>query len=335
MRDKRLVVAEINSCAHVQKDTDDEQRGQVDELQIGKLREELKSLVGPEYDFSIKVALVHHHPVVLPGFAEAGRNYDAIIHANKLLKLLQDTGFHLILHGHKHYPNVFSYDVNCSWLKNMPPPMMVVAGGSAGIVGRGLPTDEAGKCNTYNLVTLKWVPEAKTARVRVETRGLQLNNPDGSEMLMKDWYWQTLKVVDRVLAPTPSIPPCSRCTSVPFHSAGVEGKPFEDARPVEYDRLHGNMPVAHVLPSLTDGQTFEARVWLEPHGERRLPMEVIWSAGQKFNEVVRIKREDLANDDDPFCSTIHYWGPMLIECCLTFPDEEPVSTFVYARSPRA
>src|SRR5262249_23143064 len=41
----------------------------------------------------IKVALVHHHPILLPSFIEAGRGVDAIMNSSSLLSLLREHGF--------------------------------------------------------------------------------------------------------------------------------------------------------------------------------------------------------------------------------------------------
>jgi hypothetical protein len=48
--------------------------------------------------------------VVLPSLAEPDRGYDAILGSQLLLDLLKRYDFHVLLHGHKHYPHTFSYD---------------------------------------------------------------------------------------------------------------------------------------------------------------------------------------------------------------------------------
>jgi 3',5'-cyclic AMP phosphodiesterase CpdA len=80
---------------------------------------------------AIKVALVHHHPVHLPGLAEANEGYSALVNSNALLERLRDYGFHVILHGHKHVPFTFWYDPACAWIGNRAYPLMIAAGGSA------------------------------------------------------------------------------------------------------------------------------------------------------------------------------------------------------------
>ncbi|MEZ5952199.1 MAG: hypothetical protein R3C12_24015 [Planctomycetaceae bacterium] len=56
------------------------------------------------------LALIHHHPVLIPALVEADRNYDAVLRSGHLLNLLNKYGFHLVLHGHKHWPCTFTVD---------------------------------------------------------------------------------------------------------------------------------------------------------------------------------------------------------------------------------
>src|SRR5258708_15725221 len=130
--DEHLPVAEINSSYYVEKETLDESRGQVDFAAIASLRATLKGLAEKAKDW-IKIALVHHHPVLLPSFIEAGRSVDAILNAKSLLGLVRGHGFQLILHGHKHFPQVFSYDPDPAWATTETPiPQLIVAVGSPG-----------------------------------------------------------------------------------------------------------------------------------------------------------------------------------------------------------
>ncbi len=162
----RFAIAEINSSYYVAKDTFDESRGQVDFNAIKSLRAKLETVGSTIKDF-IKVALVHHHPVLLPSFIETGRGVDAIMNARSLLELLKDHGFQLILHGHKHFPQVFSYDPDPAWADyQVQTPQLIVAGGSAGSTELPVGTKRS---NTYNVITIKWIPKALQARVQVVT----------------------------------------------------------------------------------------------------------------------------------------------------------------------
>src|SRR5262249_17345953 len=91
------IVAAINSAGFVDKKKPDQNRGRISDGGIRDLDDQLKSL--PEKDNSLRIALVHHHPILIPDLVEAGRGYDAIVDGGDLLKVLRRHGFHLILHG--------------------------------------------------------------------------------------------------------------------------------------------------------------------------------------------------------------------------------------------
>lgn len=317
----RFLVAEINSCYYVQNETIDKSRGQVDAAAIARLRLQLAEASSISKDW-IKIALIHHHPVLLPSFVEAGRGVDAVLNARSLLTLLREHGFQLVLHGHKHFPQVFSYDPDPAWSSiEAPSPQLIVAGGSAGSIS--LP-EGAKRCNTYNFIVMKWIPNALQARVQIITRGLVRLNGDG-EMDVDQWRWETLRVYDKILSPFANYPLPGRNEIIPF-------PPEEDAleiqRKSEYGRLRGNMPVAEVFPSLTPGQGYEVRAWLEPHRNNEPPVEVVWSAGEAFG--ARKVGTDRASR---FSVSFHYWGPMLIQAEMRFNDGKKVVATVYARLP--
>jgi 3',5'-cyclic AMP phosphodiesterase CpdA len=265
---------------------------------------------------------MHHHPVLMPSMVESGRGYDAIANGQSLLSLLQSFGFHLILHGHKHYPQTFSYDPDYAWsTRPAPPPLLIVAGGSAG--SSGLP-DGTRRTNSYNLITLKWHPGAGQARAQVLTRGLQRTGAEGP-IPARQWKWIDYARKDRGLRPFDSLPDIAAGMSLPA-IAPVD----DDARREVYGKTRGNMAVAEVFPSLCDGQAYEARVWIVPHNRSRenVPVEVTWNAGPKF------ERRRIGGKEHPsFCTTFSYWGSMLVEARLTFSDGETASAFVYARIP--
>jgi 3',5'-cyclic AMP phosphodiesterase CpdA len=322
--DEKLLVAEINSCLYVEKDTKDESRGQIDLAAIAKLRRELGFLQNDTKGF-IKVALVHHHPVLLPSLVEPGRGYDALLNAGSMLRLLKDNGFHLILHGHKHYPQVFTFDPESAWSSEENISQLIVVGGSCGSCGLPVGTKSS---NTYNVITVKWDPDAMHARTQVITRGLIRTGDDGV-LDPDEWKWDTLRVFDRTLGPY---------NTIPIPSVGRLLQPHllpdgdEDRRSDQYRSLRFNMPVAEVMPSLMPGQAYEVRVWLEPHKQRHkeFPIKVTWSGGPKF------KREVCGSSSAPhFCGNFHYWGPMLVQAKLEFADGENAYGYVYARFPEA
>src|SRR5262249_17588371 len=90
--DDRILVAEVNSSYYIERETLDESRGQVDFKAIASLRRDLEQLASESKEW-LKIAVVHHHPVLLPSFVEAGRGVDAILNARSLLALLREHGF--------------------------------------------------------------------------------------------------------------------------------------------------------------------------------------------------------------------------------------------------
>ena len=320
--ESRFLVAEVNSCYYVEKETIDESRGQVDPGAIAALRRGLEAY-GDESNQWIKVALVHHHPVLLPSFVEPGRGVDSVLNAKSLLRLFRDSGFQLVLHGHKHFPQVFSYDPDSAWATaEAAIPQLIVAGGSCG--SRGLP-EGTHKCNTYNLITVKWNPKALQARVQVVTRGLTRTGPD-ADLDPDQWSWKSLRTFDKILSPYENLPLPRSAERVPFPKSA---DPLEKAREQQYQALRFNMPVVEVLPSLMPGQGYEARAWLVAHRHRKeFPIRVVWSAGRMFD------RKVLGFEGAPdFAVSFHYWGPMLIQAELEFKDGEKAQAYVYARLP--
>jgi 3',5'-cyclic AMP phosphodiesterase CpdA len=319
-----FLIAEINSCLYVEKETEDETRGQVDFEAIKGLRQQLTK-VGKQTRDWIRVALVHHHPILSPALVEPGRGYDSIVNANSLLRLLRDHGFHLILHGHKHFPQVFTYDPASAWSSgNNAVPQLIVAGGSAGssVLPKG-----RGRCNSYNLITVKWNPTAHDARIQVVTRGLILDGPDGA-LDPDQWHWQTLRIFDKMLRPDPDT---LQENSFERVSPPSRSDTAETARKNEYARLRHNMPVVEVMVSLMSGQSYEARTWLVPHRyHHESPIRVTWSAGPKFDR--KICNSASAPD---FAASFHYWGPMLVQCELEFADGKKEYAYLYARLPQS
>ncbi|MFO1208176.1 MAG: metallophosphoesterase [Amaricoccus sp.] len=323
IEDASTIIAEINSCYYVEKETEDESRGQIDKAALAALRKQLQSLPDDRARW-LKIALVHHHPVLIPSFVEAGRGVDAILDAKSLLRLLRDHGFHMVLHGHKHYPHVFSYDPEPAWGVGKLTAQLVVAGGSCG--STGLPPG-MGRANTYNLITLKFNPDSRQTRAEVVTRGL-VREGVGEGLDPDEWHWTTLRSYDRVLSSYEHLPLPEPAIHEPLPQ---EADAMEKARAAEYGRLRGNMPVVEVLPSLMPGQGYEARAWLVQQGSwAERPMEVTWSCGKHFY------RQILHENAGPnFTVSFHYWGPMLIQVQMKFETGDPVWAFVYARLPES
>jgi 3',5'-cyclic AMP phosphodiesterase CpdA len=311
--DEGLIVAELNSAFDVVKNTIETHRGQIDEGVLDRLAGELNAIPSEKRARALKIALIHHHPIVLPFFAEPGRGYDAVVGATKLLQLLRQHEFHLVLHGHKHFPHVFSYDPQCAWTGDLPHGLFIVAGGSAGTIDENLPAKEPRATNTYNVIALKWNPDARHGRIRVVTRGLVTTDSDGLSLRAPQWHWTTLKSVDRLLGqPMRLIDP--KVEVRPFDDRG-DG-PYDLERRSHYPRLRGNMPIVDVIPSLDPGQAYDATVCLMPHPSEKqleMPTRVEWCAGPMFEQVQ-------ASIVPPFAARFSYWGPANIQVRLHFKD---------------
>jgi len=320
-----LIVAEINSCAFIERGV--ENRGQVDQAAIAALRDQLDRIDTKARDGAIKVALMHHHPVHLPGLAESNEGYSALVNSNALLERLRDYGFHLILHGHKHTPYTFWYDPACAWVSNKAYPLMIASGGTAGSTElAGVP----GATNTYNMITLRWDPLLRRVRIHVETRGLATTRADNSPLDPDQWHWRTLRVNDRHF-------------ELPRDTPAKEGATSRQPTPAELDALEKprqaamlatrrNYPVVEILPSLDPVQGNEARVRIEGQvraKDYQAPTRVEWWAGTAFEKVIDVKRED----DPTFGARFTYWGPMLIQARLHWPNGESAEAHVFAPLP--
>jgi len=231
----------------------------------------------------------------------------------------------VLLHGHKHYPQVFTYDPDSAWEKaERSIPQLVVAGGSCG--SSELPEGKQ-RCNTYNVITVTWNPSALQARVQVITRGLNRTGADG-HLDPDQWKWETLRIFDKIFSPYDTVPLAQ--------SVRGEGRPSdtdesERERKAQYRALRLNMPVVEVMPSLMAGQKYEARAWIVRHPyHKESPVRVRWSAGTWFDQ--KVCESDTGPD---FCASFDYWGSMLIQAELEFADGQKVRTYLYARIPES
>jgi 3',5'-cyclic AMP phosphodiesterase CpdA len=324
--DMGIVVLCLNSSIYVEKGTASERRGELDIKQLDRIKKELEAIPTLKLESAIRIALIHHHPVLIPVLVEGDRGYDAVFRSDKLLSILHQFGFHLFLHGHKHYPVSFLERVNSAFVDIDDQPIMIVAGGSVGSLG--LP-EHPKKTNCYNRITVKWHPKAGQARIRVATRGLEFYDKD-VERLPTEWQWKQLKEEDRSFYSGKPIPTPNLKALRYIPNSSSETKQKEDVRIIEYTRRRGNMPIVEVMPSLKADQAYEARFWIVGHRRKPqdIPDEVTWSAGEKFPTLIINK-----NDDKNFCGIFNYWGPMLIQAHMKFADGECVDAYIYARMP--
>lgn len=322
--DLGLIVACINSSIYVEKGKPDQDRGHVDVTQLARIKRELEAIEPERLHNSIRVALIHHHPVLIPALAEPGRGYDAVHNSGKLLAILRKFGFHMVLHGHKHDPYVFTEDSRSAFRTTHHNPILIAAGGSVG--STDLPKN---RWNSYNRISVKWHPAAGQARILIETVGLSVTDQDANELLPSEWAWRVLRREDLHFL---------RGECVPTVASGVQRvrvAPNEvsalDKRLAEYSRLRGNMLCVDVRPSLMPDQGYEAVVWVTAHKRKYedAPIQVEWSAGRHFE----FKTVVTNAVDNRFAAVFNYWGPMLVQATLSFADGGRENGFIYARIP--
>lgn len=309
----------------MEKGKPDQDRGNLDVKQLQAVENKLDAIDPGRLNSAIRIAIIHHHPVLIPPLAEAGRGYDAVHNSGKLLTILRKYGFHLILHGHKHNPFTFTDDTQSAFLDCDHQPILIVAGGS--VASTNLP-ESPRACNCYNRITVKWHFQARQSRILVQTRGLTVFNTDGTEQLPDKWKWHTLRIDDRRFI-AGDVAPRPMTKTFPRFSP-TKLKKDELKRQARYLQSRGNMPVVEVMPSMIPGQAYEARVWIVGHKRRHqdIPARVIWSCGKNFGTVPISQKED-----EHFCAIFNYWGPMLVQARLEFSDGSSELVQVYARMP--
>lgn len=312
-----FVLVEVATCHHNEKDTDDVDRGCIDQKDLHDIEIELKKVSPELLKKNIRIAVMHHHPVLIPAFAEEGRNYDAIINSGLLLKLLNDFGFQIVLHGHKHNPHGFIYDITCASEQEHEKPLFIIAGGSA--ASTDLPENV---CNSYNLINIKHDSDKLLSRVQLVTKKLITRDKHGAKKNMFDWNWEESRMVDRTL----SFDKTKHTLTAQREDFSDKHAALEEKREATKKTLRYNFPIVEVVPSLKPDQSFEARMWIEGHHKRTdIPSTVIWSAGKDF-KVSTCDR----NTDVSFRNTLSSKGPFLIHVKLIFSDGHEADTAIFA-----
>jgi 3',5'-cyclic AMP phosphodiesterase CpdA len=252
--DLGVVVITLNSCIYTEKKTPDEGRGRIDVDQLAKIEKELENLDQDRLRHSIRICIIHHHPVLIPQLAEPGRGYDAVNNSARLLQLLKRFSFHAVLHGHKHNPFTFTDDIESTITRGEKHPIFFSCAGSLG--STELPWDE-GISNCYNVIRIKFHPEGDQFRVRCETRRLTTHDETGYERLPPNWEWRTVKLYDKFFQSKMAITPRHHAVKKRSFSSEVDDE-FEGRRIRAYEAARGYFPCVQVKPSLMHGQAYEA-----------------------------------------------------------------------------
>jgi 3',5'-cyclic AMP phosphodiesterase CpdA len=323
-----VLVLSLNSEMFVHNQAKDKTRGDLSPAQLIWAKKELDAIPKDKCRNYIKIAMVHHHPILLPTLAEPNRGYDAINGAQHLLTLLHRYGFHVLLHGHKHYPHTFHENVRNAFEQSEEHSLVVVAGGSCG--STGLPKKPAAT-QTYNRIRIHWDSTQGSTRVQVVTRGLVTNGEDGHDLMPAEWHWKTLANDDRssltgrgsrVISPS----------SMRYLPSEPKGALEHEPRDLEYRRTRYNFPVAEVRPSLLPTQTNEVQLRIvhhdgpnTPRDPMNEPVAVTWSAGHRFPKV-RVERIE----DSDFSALFAYYGGALIRAEMAFADGYCADVYIYA-----
>jgi 3',5'-cyclic AMP phosphodiesterase CpdA len=319
------IIAAINSAGFVEKSKPDQDRGRISRDGITDLDSQLRSLSAD--DDLIRIALVHHHPILIPDLVEERRGYDAIVDGGDLLRVLRRHGFHLILHGHKHLPFNFSEDSRAAYSTRQPReqrPILVVCGGSVG--STEISDRMQTPTNYYNILRIKWLPGSGECRSRIEPRQL-VRYESGTQLARGEWRWEPCLADDRCYEPPPA-----DTDEVSMHGETISfaNSDIKDASRIRaYKTNRGAFPVVEMRPSLIPSQAHEAYVWIEyhPHEDEKLNdrlVSVVWSAGKR-HVVTRISDDSSGR----FAAVFSYYGPMLVMAKLTFASGHQSTQYIY------
>lgn len=323
------IVACFDSSQYVKKDTEEADRGRIDQNQIKRFEDDFVKIPVDRRKNAIKIAMIHHHPILIPYLHEEDKQYDAVKNSSMMMQILKKHRFHVILHGHKHKPFTFTDDIVAGFQSDSDPSLMVVAGGSAG----SLYTGGEGSTQTHNYIRINFDPVRDRSRIRVETYGLE-NKFDrkGRETYKSAWKWETIRVDDRDFEskdrdPLVQVASSSKCDRNDYQD-------IEEIRVKEYKSSRGNLLAVKVQPSLEPEQAYIATVWLVKHDsvssadKAETPKRVVYTAGSKF-PVIEVK------DDVHLCFAVkfEYYCPMLIQARIEFEDGHVHHANIYALMP--
>ena len=318
----------LNSSIFIKKGTIDEDRGVLGFEQRLFVEKELEKIDPSRLAGAIKIALVHHHPVLIPQLVEPKKKYDAIVDSAYLLGILQSTGFHLCLHGHKHNPYVFTSDTRSAFEDVTKKPMVIVAGGSIG--SKDLP-DHPRRTNTYNIVKLCWNHKPSHFRINIITRGLVRFKPNGMPLNPAEWHWKTLSSYDESFFGYEKFPQqkvvCSNENTDEYND-------LEILKSQKYEKTRGYFPVYELRPSLDITNSYEVILWIEhdigfDKADNKNNLEEVTWYVDKARPIYRIQK----TTDASFGIQLNYSAPFLASAKLQFSDGHIAIADVYVRMP--
>jgi 3',5'-cyclic AMP phosphodiesterase CpdA len=173
LRNDGLLILSLNSCVY---ETEEHHYGYVSSRQLRNFenlmeREQIDNGL-------VRIAVVHHHlhpfpePVKLEVSGEHHQDQSTIRDSALVEKYLEKHGFDIVLHGHKHKPQLRETLVRDPSFSSATRPLIVFGGGSCGVDSREL---EHNIPNHYEVIELLNVPRVRGADfLRVEWRTLDV-----------------------------------------------------------------------------------------------------------------------------------------------------------------
>ncbi len=96
-------IVSLNTCNTHARGKDEYEKGRVTEYTVSSLTKHLNKLPRKQ----INILLCHHHPSALPELSDHLDDYSEMVHGAKLISELEQREENwIIIHGHKHFPNV-------------------------------------------------------------------------------------------------------------------------------------------------------------------------------------------------------------------------------------
>lgn len=154
-----LFAVGYNSAWHDRPDGDDPNHGYISESQVQAIAAAIDDAApGPD---AVRLFLVHHHPIQHSD-PTGLRDFSQMQNANRLLAVLSERRFDLIVHGHRHQPNL-----EAAYSRGGGDPLAILCSGS--FSAKMFPTYGGQINNQFHLIEVS-ERSAETGRVRGEVR---------------------------------------------------------------------------------------------------------------------------------------------------------------------
>jgi 3',5'-cyclic AMP phosphodiesterase CpdA len=100
---------------------------------------------GSTLDQFVKIAILHHHCVSIPGLAVKDERFMQLLDQGDVMKFFEEHGFDIVLHGHKHVPHVQPK------LKSDASTLVIIGAGTA---TSPYPDQQGTFGNTFNVISI-------------------------------------------------------------------------------------------------------------------------------------------------------------------------------------